>query len=1046
MKKHFLLLVLVSVICGGIFSSAHAQQAVSIPYNMSFEDAQATELANWHLNTGAASATCLDHWTVGTAVHSDGANALYVVDTADASVFVNQANMQFVYRDFRFPAGSYSVSFDWMNGGDAHAALYVGWVDAASSAAAAIAANDVSGAFPASLMANCSGALYGQTNWQQYSFSKNFNVSAQASTSKTYRFFVAWANDGSSPLAGTTFGACLDNFQIVDARAPKPSNIQVSAVTCDTVLLTWEGAAETYIVQYRKIGTNLWANASYSTSMGNSALIEGLAEGSYDFRVSGISHDDQNNVLQSAFVYYEGEYLVYCPDRHCFAFFDLDAPTVTCTHGETNSSVSHSNAFETVGKIDFGSESELSRHTVNWDKTATDPRTGDGLKLVPDNAMASVRLGNWDEDNEAEGISYRYTVDSAYSIILLSYAIVLQAPDHHTPEQQARFTLEILDENNNQIDELCGYVDFYADVNRPGWHVEGSGYGAVAWKDWSTIGMNLGPSFYGKTISIRLSTYDCTQSGHYGYAYFTLDCAGATIETVSCGENTSFSAAAPDGFAYVWTDENNNVVGTEQQLNLITTDNGTYTCRLTYLEEEDCFFDLQVVAKPQFPMADGKWVYDPKNCQNIVRFISTSYVQTRDQGIIENHYDRNLGGVEWDFGDGQKSFNNEVSHIFPASGGTFEVTLSTWLADGVGSCVDDTTFYLTMPAIGDAEKDTTISICDGNYVEFGGIKYATSGTYYNTDLSPAGCKIYRTLYLTVNEKHETVLEPVILCYGDTFCLSDTCYQSRDNGIFKPVFVNQYGCDSMVVANITYADPILPIADIVQMSDSVYEAQITLGGTGYTYYTINNGDPKSPSEDFVTDEPGIYLYSFYNEYGCVDTMSLYVKAPCLRDMIFQRWNDIVSLYNKDTEQGMANGSLEFVAYQWYENGLPIPGANSSYYYAPNGLTIGAEYSCDVTLPDQSVTKTCAYVARDEVNMPKQEKVTVTPTKLKQGDNFRVYAPEEGTVTYYTVLGAKLYTESLLQGNNDLSASSLDKGMYILSVEQSDGVHTFRISVQ
>ena len=599
-------------------------QNVTVPYLMSFESsgADSKELADeWVLNAGAQASACTDRWIVGSSVHSDGRRALYIVssDTAATPMFGKHANLQFAYRDLKLPAGSYYLSFDWMNEGDADAALYVGYVVYTNPSAGSvtyITANSASGIMPAALSgANNSGALYGKSTWQQYTFPRTINVSASTGT---YRLYVAWANKGGNTLADSVFGACVDNIQIVDSRVVPAKNIVPTSVSCDTVLLSWKGSADTYIVQYRKEGSNVWNTVNYDPSMGTSVLIEGLDEGSYSFRVRSISYDKDDNAMYGAYAYYQGEYLVYCADRHCLSYFDLHGSDVVCTYGKTKymgSLQSNLQApFENVGIIDYGAESNLSRHTVCWDKTATDPRTEGKLRIVPSDALASVRLGNWEIDNEAEGIIYTMTVDSAYSILLLRYAVVLEDPDHDEDEQP-RFTIEICDAQGQKIDPVCGYINFAADATRSGWHTVGSGYDQVTWKDWTTIGLNL-TDYAGQTLTIRLATYDCTLGGHYGYAYFTLDCTGATIETIGCGSDTHFAAEAPAGFAYKWMTQDGTVVSTQRMLDTYSVDSVEYTCRLSNLENADCWFELKVLALPKFPMADGTWSYTPVDCKN----------------------------------------------------------------------------------------------------------------------------------------------------------------------------------------------------------------------------------------------------------------------------------------------------------------------------------------------------------------------------------------------------------------------------------------------
>lgn len=1035
-------LAMVAAVC------AYAQN-VTIPYSMSFEEnaSEALDLSqNWFLNAGSQSAACNDRWMVGNSVHSDGRRSLYIVssDTLTVPCFGKPANLQFAYRDFKLPAGSYYLSFDWLNAANADAALYVGYVmysNPTVGAVSYITANANSGVMPSALTnVNNSGALYGQSTWQQYTFANTLNVSA--TSSNTLRFYVAWANKGNSVLADSVFGACVDNIQIVDSRVKPAKNIVATSIACDTVLLTWSGAADTYIVQYRPVGSNTWSTVNYTPSMGTSALIEGLDEGSYNFRVRSISYDKQGVALYGAFAYYSGEYLVYCNDRHCLTYFDLTAPNVLCTYGETeytaDMSVNSQKPFENVGIIDYGWESKLSRHTVCWDENATDPRTGDKLRIVPQGKKASVRLGNWEDGNEAEGITYTMTIDSASCILMLQYAVVLQDPNHD-PDEQPRFTIEICDENGQKIDPMCGYINFAADATREGWHTEGSGYDQVTWKDWTTIGLNLS-AYAGKTITVRLATFDCTLSAHYGYAYFALDCASATIESASCGADTHFSAEAPLGFAYRWTTQDGTIVSTSRRLDVTSSDSIEYTCRLTNLEEEACWFELKVLALPKFPVSDGVWSYTPVDCKNRVTFKNKSYVQTRYGGEINNNYNQNLTGFKWDFGDGTESVQPTCTHDFPAAGGTYTVTLSTWLAEETTDCMDDTIFVVVLPAIGDTTLRDTIDICDGGFYEFGGSKYTDSGDYVYDDLSDAGCNVHHTCHLRVHPTNENPLPDVALCYGDTYCLNDTaCYLSPKDGLFRYTFVNQYGCDSVVIANIRYADEIIPVLDITQMSADIDEATVLIGGSGYTYYTINGG-AQLTNPLFTTTEAGDYKFSFYNDLGCVDSVSVNIKSPCLRNRLFQRWNDIVAIYNNEH----MHDSLEFVSYQWFENDTLIEGATQSYYCAPSGLTIGAEYACRVGFADGTTAMICPLVAENLVHTPNQ--VSVAPTAVPVGGNTQVYVPQEGKAVCYNSVGHKLSECRLSAGNNTLALTSLQRGVYILQVSLSEDVATYRLTIQ
>ena len=1035
MMKRFFCLMLIGMIASVAFS-----QAVTIPYVMSFEESEAAELnSNWHLNPGAAASNCHDEWIVGNMVKSDGKRSLYVhiKDSTDTPTFLNFPNLQFVYRDFVLPAGTFNISFDWLNAAPSNAPMYVGFVsykNTPSNTANLVTANSTSGVLPSALSnANNSGPLFGQSTWQSFTFPNP--LSARAGT--TYRFYIAWANNCSVDTA--VMGGCIDNIQITDARCLAPSNITAASIGCDSVVLNWTGASDSYEVQYRKQGQNAWS-AGYSDSNNpTSALLEGLNEGSYDFRVRGVCHDELGNPMYSAWANYEGEFLIYCKELHCITYFDLDDPATTCYYGSgyNGYSTDKNAAYEHVGKVDYGTDSQLSRHTVNWDKSATDPRTNNLLKLVPQGSIASVRLGNWETGAEAEAVSYQYVVDSALSILLLKYAVVLEDPNHGENDQP-RFVLEILDQNNQLIDPTCGAINFAAHAGASGWQTVGSGYNQVTFKDWSTIGLNL-DNYAGQQITIRLTTYDCAYSGHYGYAYFTLDCASATLQTTSCGENTSLTAEAPDGFNYLWTDETGATLGTQQTLNVVTSDTIKYTCRLTNKEEPSCWFELSVKALPQFPVADFTYKYDPQDCKNRVVFTNKSYIETRYNGNIEKHYDE-LAGYAWSFGDGETSSQKNNVHIYPQSGGTFTVSLTGWIAEGEGACRQDTTLTITIPAIGDQVNEIDTAICQGSYIMIDNEPRTEPGRYTVTTQSSAGCTIIDHYNLTIHPTHQVVLPDTSLCFGDILCFDGDCYDKTTDGVFVRTLSNMYNCDSVVVINVHFADEMKPTVDLTQMSETILEASVRFGGSGYTYYTINGGDPQTDTEITGLDA-GIYDITFYNEIGCDTTETINVIAPCLRDLIFQRWNDVLSIKNEANQDPRMNGgrTLKFLSYQWKKDGVDIEGATKSYYYEQGGLTVGAHYTCAVMLEDSTYDETCPYIPAAQTRG-----VSVSPTRTATGQMIHVDAPEACTLLVYNTMGVLMGSVAIEAGDNYVM-SPYSAGIYILNFQFADFAQQVRISV-
>lgn len=280
-------------------------------------------------------------------------------------------------------------------------------------------------------------------------------------------------------------------------------------------------------------------------------------------------------------------------DRMCFNYLDLDRVGVTCLVGDaTNLEFSLTGLGKYgAGPIDYGESDMRSRHTVNWKQGEYDSRTGNRLRTIPEGSFASVRLGNWEIGGEAEGIEYDYLVDTmGADILLVKYAVVLESPGHG-PKADPYFRIEILDEWGNVIDSQCGGDMVFSPTNSSvGWNK----YNNFVWKDWTSIGLDLS-SYHGQMVKIRFTTRDCTQTGHAGYAYFTLDCMDNEIKQTIWEEEGLVKFEAPEGFRYVWTNSVNrdSVISTEQSIVVKYPNVYTYYCEVKNIEELGCSFVLE---------------------------------------------------------------------------------------------------------------------------------------------------------------------------------------------------------------------------------------------------------------------------------------------------------------------------------------------------------------------------------------------------------------------------------------------------------------------
>lgn len=1005
-------------------SYAYAQNPVqiSVPYSMGFELEDSAKLSQWRLNDGADLSICKERWVIGTAVKTEGKRSLYIsYDEGATCTFDTVWNTSYAYFDFTIPSGQYELSFDWrcLGGDETYMCAAVGIAKQMTS----MDCNYERAEFPDYIQSFAESGyrvMRGCSRWQHVS------VPFASNGTRVYRLYFAWRNKNRDSKLPNPVSACVDNIQITTRNCAKPANLEAEVVG-DSVVVTWTGTSAQYCIEYRRYGREKW---SVQTGIRDERfVIEGLDEGAYDIRVRGVCND----VDTSAYTY-RTSFGVYYPDRHCINYVDLHGEDVVATYG------TFSNPYANIGVYDtaFTDDPKYWRHTINWDPDEYDPRTGGRLKIVPEEEVASVRLGNWNVGAEGESLSFFYTVDGENaSILLLKYAVVLEDPNHG-PADQPHFNLEILDEWGNLIDYTCGTADFYADSQRPGWNT----FGSVTWKDWTTIGLNL-DAYDGERLEVRLTTRDCNWSGHFGYAYFTMGCAAAKIVSTSCGDDAQMSIAAPSGFAYEWFDKYDNPVPDSiksedgRTLLIDPSDTTTYRCHLTYIEEETCGFDLYSSARPRFPIAEFEWQYEPANCQNRVKFINKSHIMTKFNNVTEHHYDQPCDEYEWDFGNGQVGSEKNPVVIFPNKGGFFNVVLYASIAEG--RCVKDTSLIIFLPSIGDKELRIDTTICEGGYIVFGPQYAGEEREYVNVWKTSAGCDstVYLNLHLSPQSTEQ--LPDTTICAEIPLTIDGQTYKSHESGKFYRFYTNQYGCDSTLWMNVTVLDPILPEITVREMSDSPNSGAIFIGGAGFDYYTVDGGEPQTA--DSITGlNGGFYVLEFFNDFGCSVVREAAVSV-CMPGWVYQRWGDVLSLKNAEALDTDSATHI-FTDFQWYKNNEAIAGANLSYLYVAEGLDPADSYHLEMTrVSNGEKVTTCPF---RPTAVEDQKVVYVYPSPVQVGGTLTVKVSEAASLTIVNMFGDIALTQALSEGTNSI-AMEVPAGIYVVQVQIGSETRVCRISV-
>ncbi|MBR0194643.1 MAG: fibronectin type III domain-containing protein [Paludibacteraceae bacterium] len=1034
-------------------------QATGIPYSCSFEEEE--DLSAWKFNVDASSAT--DQWVIGSMVHSEGRRSMYISSDGSNPVYGSHPNVVVSYLRFKFPTTTvqqnYDLSFDWKCVGDTDNSYlqvmvcpedfltdptmmyYLNPITHAANAN--ISQTIVNNAFQ-ELGASRMRFVCGKEEWQNVSLSNEIKVSPLLSN-YTFAIVFIWVNKNRDDKVTNT-SICIDNVQIGSARIKKPQNLQVESLCSDSSLLvSWESTADEFEVQYRKVGTSTWRREDKLTNgvegfnrEGNncSYILRRITEGSYDIRVQG-----KSGTLQTIYVYWN-QYLVYCPENHCVDFLNFDSPNVECTYGFREGTTPHpgETPYSYKGYIDLGPDAKESRHTRHVDPTEFDPRTDTCLRTVPSGAIASVRLGNWNASYEAEAITYNFTVDAEnQGVLIVKYAIVLQKPGEGCGDPE--FKMEIFDENGEELEDLCGVPDFTYSKAAEDASWNRTKDGSVVWKDWTTAGVNLQP-YAGQTIKVRFTSVDCGAGGHYGYGYFTLDCANAHLETESCGNDAKISCLAPDGFNYKWYNEAGEVVSTSQELK-VDPGRQTFTCRVSFVEDTTCFFEVSTVSAPRFPVPEYTWEPVYGDCFSKLKFHNTSHVMNMYDGT-ETHTNESTSDCHWYFtrlstGETQESYNWNPLYTCPSEGDSIAVEYITYI--GADNACDSTRYdTIVVPNIIPKSTEFHWSTCPESPVKFGDEWFMTDTIYVGIYPNFAGCDSTSTLYLNVWPEIPDTYRHDSICSDGYVIIDGIKYnQPMDNKQF--VLKSVHGCDSILFATLTVNERIdaevntIPFvcADDGQMYLTFDIAAGQFDSLAITFNTRQLHDTviydptvstvAIPYPDTIT--PGHYTATFeFYQFCCgIYKEKRDIELRYRSSIVAQKWNDVLTLLAP-----AYNGGYEFTAFQWYKNGQPIPGETHSYLY--QDLDMNALYYVELTRPDGVVIATCP------IQPTYHEQQSDYPTIAKAAQRMPVYSEQSATVWYFTMSGQLYGTCTLPQGYGTLDIPA-QPGAYILKAVTSQG---------
>ena len=214
--------------------------------------------------------------------------------------------------------------------------------------------------------------------------------------------------------------------------------------------------------------------------------------------------------------------------------------------------------------------------------------------------------------------------------------------------------------------------------------------------------------------------------------------------------------------------------------------------------------------------------------------------------------------------------------------------------------------------------------------------------------------------------------------GVKYDASCTYHGDLEGGIMAFQFFNELGCSVEIVDTMNCECVAITLSDLLAVCDGATEFILP--------YVVDSGFPTTYSLLFDSVARS-YGFMDLNREKIGDTDELYIPIPQTvipgqyqaqlifhnllkkcedpvfdlnltvnfnASMIFQRWDDVLSVVSADQNYG-----FQFEQFQWLKNGEKIEGANKSYYYEADGLDLDAEYQIEVVLPGGVTLTTCPF---------------------------------------------------------------------------------------
>lgn len=473
-----------------------------------------------------------------------------------------------------------------------------------------------------------------------------------------------------------------------------------------------------------------------------------------------------------------------------------------------------------------------------------------------------------------------FEVNPASNFFTLNYAMVV-ADGQHEDTVQAFIKISMFDQNGSAIscgdylaiagDESLGFTESPSDT-------------AVSFCQWQTVTTDLS-GYMGQNITIVVTVGDCSELGHFAYAY--LDCSCTAVELITSG-CSPLNLSAPLGFdSYLW------FPGGETTQTIENISAATYCCEMT---RNSCTINIckDVIIEP--------FSYTLATVNSDCSGLDNGSVSINVSGIPNFSYYLSEGS----------SVNNTASTSFSINSlaeGTYSVTLT----DGLGCTYIDTFEILNNYEI------ATMYIIDQDVSCFG---YSDGIAIVSTDnLNP----------------------PYTFLWPDYS--SSNVNSNLSAGIHNVTISDNTGCTSSLSVEMSEPDELVGLVtdiDTTSCFDSCDAyAQITVnGGTAPYYFLWPNGETNSFSNNLCG---GLNYVNINDSNGCELIQPVLVEQPQALSVLLPEDYFLCNLDKTPISAVISGGTYEYT-YYWSTSSTDSVITVSPYTTSTYWLTITDANGC------------------------------------------------------------------------------------------------------